>query len=115
MGFCVTALHRYKIKAGKPDKTMNEKRIEKKLREAVKKMGGECLKFTSPGRAGVADRLVLMPGERMWFVETKTTGKTLDPLQELFRKQVTGLGFRHRIVDNPERLTNFLTELRDEI
>ena len=37
---------------------MREKSIEEKLVAAVKVQGGVCWKFTSPGTAGVPDRIV---------------------------------------------------------
>ena len=48
---------------------MREKIIEEKLTKAVKQNGGVCWKFTSPGTAGVPDRIVLMPGGRIAFVD----------------------------------------------
>ena len=38
---------------------MREKEVEQKLIKAVRKAGGFCIKFTSPGFDGVPDRLVL--------------------------------------------------------
>ena len=48
---------------------MREKTIEKKLADAVKSRGGLAPKFTSPGFDGMPDRIVLLPGGRMAFVE----------------------------------------------
>ena len=42
---------------------MRERQIEQNLAKAVKEAGGIAPKFTSPGFAGMPDRLVLMPGE----------------------------------------------------
>ena len=50
---------------------MLEKSIEKKLADAVKKRGGLAPKFVSPGLDGMPDRIVLMPGGRLAFVEVK--------------------------------------------
>ena len=52
---------------------MREKIIEEKLTKAVKQNGGVCWKFTSPGTAGVPDRIVLMPGGRIAFDNWETT------------------------------------------
>ena len=54
---------------------MNEKLLEKKLREEVKKLGGLALKFTSSTYTGMPDRIVLMPKGKVYFVELKTTGQ----------------------------------------
>ena len=53
---------------------MLEKSIEKKLADAVKKRGGLAPKFVSPGLDGMPDRIVLMPGGRLAFVEVKAPG-----------------------------------------
>ncbi len=50
---------------------MREKQIEQKLVQAAGKSGGICPKFTSPGSAGMPDRLLLLPQGRMAFVEVK--------------------------------------------
>ena len=51
-----------------------EKDIEKRLVREVKKLGGLCLKWVSPGNSGVPDRIVLMPGGKAIFVELKRPG-----------------------------------------
>ena len=59
---------------------MDEKQIERKLREQARLRGGLALKFTSPGFDGVPDRLLLFSGGRAAFAEIKTTGnKPSDP------------------------------------
>lgn len=74
--------------------TEQEKEIEAKLRKRVEALGGKCPKWTSPGNRGVPDRIVLMPGGRKYFVETKRPkdGK-LSPLQKKWHKWLTELGF----------------------
>ena len=54
---------------------MREKTIEKKLVIAIKDMGGIAPKFMCPGFDGMPDRIVLLPGGRMGFVEVKAPGK----------------------------------------
>jgi hypothetical protein len=50
---------------------MMEKSIEQKLVAKVKKLGGICPKFISPGYDGMPDRLVLLPKGKIGFVEVK--------------------------------------------
>lgn len=91
---------------------MNEKLLEKKLREKIKELGGIALKFYSMSFTGLPDRIVLMPGGRVWFAEIKTTGQKLKPRQlaviELFRK----LGFSYHVIDRQEALDFFLKEVQ---
>ena len=61
---------------------MREKTVEQKLVKAVKAAGGICPKWTAPGFDGLPDRIVLLPGGRMGFVEVKAPGKKARPLQE---------------------------------
>ena len=66
---------------------MREKTIEAKLVTAVRQLGGLALKFISPGLDGVPDRLVLLPGGRMAFIELKAPGKKMRPLQVRRKRQ----------------------------
>ena len=72
---------------------MREKEIEKKLALEVKKLGGLAVKFVSPGFDGMPDRILLMPGGKMAFVEVKAPGKRSRPLQMARHKLLRGLGF----------------------
>ena len=52
---------------------MLEKCIEKHLVKGVKKLGGLCYKFVSPGTQGVPDRIIITAQGRIIFAELKTT------------------------------------------
>ena len=56
---------------------MLESYYENKLKTRVKALGhgARCLKFVSPGFSGVPDRMILLPGEHLIFVETKKPGE----------------------------------------
>jgi len=60
---------------------MRERKIETMLVKQVKAAGGMALKLISPGMAGVPDRIVLLPGGRILFVELKAPGEKPRPLQ----------------------------------
>jgi len=91
---------------------MEERFIEKKLVEAVRKMGGICPKFVSPGLDGVPDRIILMPGGRMAFAELKAPGKKLRPLQIRRKRQMESLGFTVYCIDGTEQIGGILDEIR---
>lgn len=61
---------------------MLERDIEKWLGEKVKELGGIFYKWVSPGNDGVPDRIVILPGGRIYFVELKTKNGRLSPIQE---------------------------------
>ena len=90
---------------------MREKLIEQNLVQAVRRMGGLAPKFTSPGWAGAPDRLVLLPGGLLAFVEVKAPGKTLRPLQVKRKGQLEALGFRVYVIDRLEQIGGVLDEI----
>lgn len=87
---------------------MNEKLVERKLREKVKRLGGVALKLWSITDNGLPDRIVLMPSGRIWFVELKTTNEKLKPMQKIKFNMLISLGFYVCVVDTQEALDNFL-------
>lgn len=58
---------------------VREEVIERHLVNEVKKAGGIAYKFTSPGRRGVPDRIVLLPNGKIIFVECKAPGEKPRP------------------------------------
>ena len=91
---------------------MREKSIEAKLVDAVKAAGGVCWKFTSPGTAGIPDRIVLLPSGRIAFVEVKASGEKLRPLQRLRIRTLRRLGFKAFVLDNPEQIGGILDAIQ---
>ena len=90
---------------------MKEKSIERKLVEEVKKMGGLCPKFVSPGWDGVPDRMILMPGGRIAFVELKAPGKKMRPIQLVRKRQMEGFGFKVFCIDSMDQIGGLLDEV----
>lgn len=76
--------------------TPMEKDIEKALGRKVGQRGGHCLKWVCPGWAGVPDRIILLPGGRVVFVETKRPkGGVLSERQKWWGKRLVDLGFEY--------------------
>lgn len=69
-----------------------ERDIENGLRRQVKRMGGKFMKFTSPGNDGVPDRIAVLPGGRVWFIELKREGEKPTAVQKWQMKQLRALG-----------------------
>lgn len=91
---------------------MLEKELEKKFREAVKKAGGRAYKFTSAGNAGVPDRIAILPGGRIGFVELKQQGKKPTRLQLHQQNTLRGLGCYVTVLDDVEKIDQVIREIR---
>lgn len=94
------------------EKHMREKIIEQRFAQAVRKAGGIAPKLTSPGYDGMPDRLVLLPGGKIGFVEVKAPGKTPRPLQVARHKLLQRLGFKVFVLDDPNEIGGILDEIR---
>ena len=78
----------------------------------MKDRGGICPKLVSPGMDGMPDRMALLPGERIIFVEVKAPGKKPRPLQVLRHRQLMELGFEVYVLDGVEQIPSILGEGR---
>lgn len=90
---------------------MREKEIELKLVRAVKAAGGICPKLVSPGFDGMPDRIILLPGTRIAFVEVKAPGRKPRPLQLRRHEQLRVLGFSVYVLDDPKRIPGIIREI----
>lgn len=87
---------------------MREKDLERKLVEGIRQLGGLCLKFVSPGVNGVPDRIVMLPGGRIIFVEMKAKNGRLSQQQQAVLARFTRLGVDWAVVSTPQLLNIFL-------
>ena len=90
---------------------MREKSIEKQLVRAVKAAGGICPKLVSPGINGMPDRMVLLPGSRIGFVEVKAPGKAPRPLQTNRHRMLRRLVFPVCVLDDPDQIPGIIMEV----
>ena len=89
-----------------------EKDIEAQLVKIVKNHRGLCLKWVCPGWSGVPDRIVLLPGGRIRFVELKRPkGGVLSSRQAWWRKTLREFGFTCDVVWSADDLAIFEASL----
>lgn len=91
---------------------MLESRVEEKLCTEVKKRGGLALKFLSPGRSGVPDRIVLLPNRKIAFIELKAPGRKMRPLQLKWKKTLEVLKFPVYCIDHVDMIGGILDEIQ---
>lgn len=93
------------------NKTEKESDIEKALRDTVREAGGRAFKWVSPGNRGVPDRVVVMPGGKVAFIELKAPGKKPTKLQLLQHKRLTSMGCRVYVVDGISQIRDVLKDI----
>lgn len=89
---------------------MGESRLERLFKNEVEKHGGKALKFISPGMRGVPDRIVLLPGAKVAFVELKAPGEEMRPLQKKRASQLREMGFTVYCIDSIAAIHNFIAD-----
>ena len=76
-----------------------EQTIEGYLRARVRDAGGLCVKLNPAGYVGIPDRLVVLPGGVVVFVEVKKPqGGKISKAQFVWRDRLLDLGVEHRFV-----------------
>lgn len=71
--------------------TETEAQIERQLRNRVKAIGGVAIKLL-PSIAGIPDRMVMLPGGMIRFVELKTKRGRVRPVQKVWFDKFAELG-----------------------
>lgn len=91
---------------------MLEKDIEGWLNRRIEKMGGLSFKFVSPGNQGVPDRIYIMPGGKVWFVELKQQSGKAAKIQRWQCERLLRMGCNYRLVKGKKDAEAFVNELQ---
>lgn len=90
---------------------VQERDVERYLISSVRKAGGQCLKWVCPGTAGVPDRIILLPGGHVHFVELKRPdGGVVSKLQIVWHNRLRKLGFSTWFISSREGVRAFIKE-----
>ena len=73
--------------------------------------GGKAYKWVSPGHVGVADRIVMLPGGVVWFVELKSSTGRLSPLQKIFAVDMVRMGMNYMVIRSKEEVDQWFLDL----
>lgn len=90
---------------------MLEREIEAYLVKRVKEMDGVAYKFTSPSRRSVPDRIVVMKGKHIFFVEVKNTVGRLTDGQKREIEKLRDMGQRVFVCYSKEQVDEILHEV----
>lgn len=89
-------------------KTEREEAVESYLVRRCRAQGWLCLKFVSPGHRAVPDRLILVGGGWLMFVELKRPGGKPRPDQLAMFRRFARLGHPVYVVDSKQAVDELM-------
>jgi hypothetical protein len=95
-------------------KRLRESEIEHHLVKRVERIGGICFKFVSPGRVGVPDRLVVLPGGEVIWVELKSPGGKVSGPQARCHKRLKDLTQEVKVFWSTSQIDRFFPIEKEE-
>lgn len=100
-------LHRLERKIGA--EKMREIKVEQHLIKGVKKRGGTCKKWVSPGNNGVPDRIAIFPGGIVFLIETKAPTGRMRQTQNVQKRDLESRDIHVYTLYTIEQVDEFLT------
>lgn len=94
---------------------MLESEIEAKLTQGIKRLGGRAYKWISPGNNGVPDRIIVLPGGKVLFVELKTESGRLSAPQKKQIKTLSDMGVGVTILYGLDAVKELLAWAEQEV
>lgn len=82
---------------------MRETKVEKRFTTRVKGLGGWAIKIL-PSVSGLPDRMAILPGGKVIFVELKAPKKTAAPHQTVVHAKLASLGCPVALLDTLEKV-----------
>ena len=94
---------------------VTETDVETYLRTRVKHFGGKCVKLPAVYEKGIPDRLVILPGGKVAFVELKRPrGGRLAPLQRYQILKLRELGCIAEVVNTHKAVDDLIKRMTDD-
>lgn len=93
---------------------LKETDIEKRLVSEVERRGGQCLKYFNPAKVGYPDRICLLPGGVLFWVEVKAPTKVPRSIQLIRMDQLASLGQKVHVVDTFDAVDKLMEEYDSE-
>lgn len=87
---------------------VSEKMIERYLCDSVKQMGGVCLKYSNAGMVGYPDRICLLSGGVVFWVELKSKDGRLNEVQKIRIRQLRSMGHTVNVCRSKEDVDEVL-------
>lgn len=89
-----------------------ESALEGEFRRLVAGIGGLILKL-APTERGIPDRLVILPGGRMFLVELKVQNRKPSPIQRVMHERMLRRGITVHVLNGSEDVRAWVREQAD--
>ena len=83
---------------------VRERDVESYLVRKLGEIGLPCIKFVPDGKVGMPDRIVLLPGGYVHWVELKTDSGRLEEIQKLQHRKLEAQGHRVSVIWNRDQV-----------
>lgn len=90
---------------------VSEKAIERYLVQRAREAGMPCLKYSNPNMVGYPDRIVVVPGGNVVWVELKSKGHRPSKIQRQRFKELEDLGHWVSVIDCKADVDNLMNDL----
>lgn len=87
----------------------SEQIVERYLCRCIKAHGGLCIKLT--GLNGVPDRLAVLPGGNVYFIELKADGGRLSNIQIAMQNHLMQMGYKVATLWSIEEVNKFINNI----
>lgn len=91
---------------------MRERTVEQHLVNGLEQIGIPCIKFIPDLRRGMPDRIILLPDEKIVWVELKTDTGHLEPIQKVRHRELRQAGQRVEVVWLPSEADSLIEEIK---
>jgi len=91
---------------------LSERQIENRIVKYAKDQGWLVIKLNPTWHKGLPDRMFLLPGGKIVFLELKKPGGRASPLQKYFIAWMKDLGHSAHVVDNYDEAVRILDASR---
>ena len=90
---------------------VRERDVESYLVRKLGEIGLPCIKFVPDGKVGMPDRIVLLPGGYVHWVELKTDNGRLEEIQKLQHRKLELQGHRVSVIWNRDQVDQLVERL----
>lgn len=92
---------------------VSEKSIERYLVEQAKQNGLPCLKYSNPNMVGYPDRLLVLPGGSVVWVELKSKGRKPTKIQQMRIAGLRNRGHYVWVIDNRKSIDELFAKYHE--